>query len=603
MALPSGVGADAAFARKIAGDAEKLSAAIEYWRVQFAALGETVLDTGSFASEAMRFASALEDQPLESMTPEFRGFFSADDSAKMVSASGCLMSLENVAATYELRDPAVLPGEFRHLGSFAASGAISGAERDRLATCLRLAREVHDTLRRYGLCTSNAADLGVTRSELLAIFRQEGSLGIAPSKPSWSHAPVIPTAAGAACRRHEIFLWDRSADRHGWVVSYDRDTVSTPSRSNMVSLSFGVAIRHAVIIGGLDSLVLPRLADGDELLVLYECTRKGRAGSYPALEQLKRDVLRNLSTKPTTAGQIARRQSLLTSQADIFDGILIGHIMFRLDTLGASALTSEAELLNQAQDDIRKLLAVHPVKMDGTHRVFLAPADGDEDARVCLRLQASWYVTRKEVQTLLARRDRAAYAGANAMAPILAYLRYNIGEINFVRVLIRFADAIVKLKNPRSATARALQPAFAARLARIGWTTSDQSLARKLQDNWRVIGRSSVGISPGWRHLGLIDALAVHGSVCTKAPVASRGMQLAADTAKQVIDLYQNKGLFELLAEFILSHPITTYNSAGLDIVGFDRLDAGRQPLRNAFSFERLRRAYAQAHVRAGLTD
>jgi hypothetical protein len=64
---------------------------------------------------------------------------------------------------------------------------------------------------------------------------------------------------------------------------------------------------------------------------------------------------------------------------------------------------------------------------------------------------------------------------------------------------------------------------------------------------------------------------------------------------------YEEEGLFPLLEVFVLSHPLAV--SVGkANVVGLRPADS-LQPMRNAFSFERIRRVTAKAIRDAGLPD
>lgn len=77
--------------------------------------------------------------------------------------------------------------------------------------------------------------------------------------------------------------------------------------------------------------------------------------------------------------------------------------------------------------------------------------------------------------------------------------------------------------------------------------------------------------------------------------------QLAADAALAVVTLYAEENLFRLLPTFVLTHPLDV-SIGKVNVVGL-LADASRPAMRNAFSFERLRRVYAKALTGAGIAD
>jgi len=610
VTLPKGSGTGTAFGEKIASDPKRRTAAIKYWRERLESDGETVVDSGEFSSDALKVAAKMPRASFAGLLPEFAGFFQPGDEDAMVSTSGCLSSLKDLAVATGISE-ADLAAELQFLGGFGAADTDSSdkdaskkpkaEEAKRLAQALRLAREVHDVARRFTICTQNSRREGVPRSELLAIYQQEGALGIAPEKSSWEHGPLIPTT-DKGCRTHAFKLWDKpNTERTSYVCSYEPSGGKTPSEKNPISLAFGLAIRHIVIIAGIDQVIDPRLGADDELLALYTCIRAKPAGSYTPIDALKKDVLAKLSRNPSVKGSVFERQKSIESQANIFDGMCIGLLAVAIESAGApSDLPTEKQFVEQLEKDYRALLDAH-VTHEEAGRVFLSPADDFADAREALRLQSSWYGGRRQVRTLLAMRDRGSYRGAVELAPILAYLRYNIGEFNFMRCLIFFASRLAELKKPAAKKDFLLSDAFTDALTRIEWNPADAKVAERLLETWRALSRTALFKTPGWRNVGLIDALAAQGETCRKAAPGSRSMELAADAALATVTLYEEEGLFPLLALFVLSHPLTV-SVDKVNVVGLRPADS-LQPMRNAFSFERIRRVNAKAIGDAGVSD
>jgi hypothetical protein len=609
-ALPKGSGTGTVFGQKIASDSKRLGAAVKYWRERLASDSETVIDSGEFSSDALKVAAKMPRASFAGLLPEFAGFFQPADEDAMVSSSGCLSSLKDLAAATGIPE-GDLGSELKSLGGLDAAKSDSSGpaasekpkpeETKRAAQALRLAREVDDVVRRFVICTENSRRERVPRSELFAIYQQEGALGIAPEKSSWEHAPLIPTT-DKGCRTHSFKLWDKpNTERTSYVVSHDPSAGRTPSEKNTISLEFGLAIRHIVMIAGVDQVIDPRLSADDELLALYTCIRAKPAGSYPPIDALKKDVLAKLSRKPSVQGGVFGRQKSITSQADIFDGMCIGLLGVTIESATkGSNLPTEQQLLEQLEKDYRALLDAHS-HQDDAGRTFLAPADDSADARQALRLQSAWYAARRQVRTLLAIRDRGSYHGTAELAPILAYLRYNIGEFNFMRCMIFFASRLAELGTAKAKKDFMLSDQFTEALGRIEWNATDAKVADRLLETWRALSRTAMFKTPGWRNVGLIDALAAQGETCTKAAPSSRSMELAADAAHAAVTLYEEEGLFPLLAVFVLSHPLTV--SVGkVNVVGLRPADS-LQPMRNAFSFERIRRVTSKAIGDAGLSD
>lgn len=599
--LPKSSGDTLAYGQVIAKDAKRLAAAVDYWRGALKALSEMVMETGKFSSEAMTFGKALPDRSLAALIKEFSGYFDAKDEAEMVTMSGCLMSSDDLARHVYGTAAKSLEDELKYLGDLSgAANALDKKDWDRVALALQLAREVYDLVRRFKISTENAKAMGTARSELLAIYFQEGALGIAPPRTSWAHAPLVATTKGG-CRTHGIKLWDAETDggttsRTSFVVSHIAGGGSTPSLKNPVSASFGTLIRHLVILAGADTIIDPRLLSVDELLAWYTKVLASKAGSYPALDDLKAKVLSKLNDKPSTPGSLFERQRSITSQRAIFDGMAIGLIMLQLEAASTAAPLGEEKLIIQTMTgEMQALLNAHSAAVESSGHIVLAPADDFQDARTSLSVQARWYASRRRIDTVLAIRDRARWAGPTHWAPILAYLRYNIGEFSFLRMLCRFA---AKLKDYRSVAFQKkhrIDAGFASTAASRGWTTVDAKQAEKLYENVRnLASKTNIGGSPGWRHVGLLDALAARGPVCCKPVATPPWMALAADTAQDILKLYNDYNLFDLLAYFMSAHRIRTLVDPDVNLVALMPANSP-QPTRNAFSFERLRRAYAKA--------
>lgn len=606
MSLPKGTSSELSAGESIAADTRKLTDAGAYWKAQLATLGETAMDTGAFSSEAMKLAAALPDSALSSLVSEFSGFFSSADESRMVSRSGCLVSAADVAQRIFGATAAPLPGELKFLADQAAAGKPQAADRERLAKALRLVREVYDMVRRLALCTTNGKATGVPRSELLAIYFQEGALGIAPPRSSWLHGPLIRTTA-AGCPTDGFLLWDvpptGTTSREAFLVSHVVAAGLTPSKKNPTSMSFGTGIRHLTIMCGLDSLVMPRLLASDELVNWYAAVRAAAPGTHPDLDVLKTGVFNNLESKPGTAGTVLSRQNSIATQRDMFDGVALGLLMARLEVLpNPAGIPDEKGLISGLRADMDAFIAAHPTEVEPSGRIFLAPGDDFADAAVCSSLQARWYASRRRVDTVLAMRDRGGWKGRKEFAPILAYLRYNIGEFNFLRALARFATKVAELKKPTARKIYGLADPFVTEIAKVAWSTVEAKQADdRYQGIRKIASTSKMAGSPGWRHVGFHDAIKAKGPVTGAVPAPAAVMIRAADLAREILQLYEDKGFFDLLALFVLSHSIDL-TIGTFNFIGLAPADS-RPPVRNAFSFERLRRGYAKAMADAGLPE
>ena len=606
MVLPAGTSAEEAFAKAIVSDAEKLAAAATYWKGAFSALGETALQGTAFSSEAMAFAQALPDVPLSDAFPEFKKLNKAETGLR--KKAGALMSLAEIINSKEIK---ASPADcLAYLGQQEGTASVEGVDRKKLIDAFHLVREVYDLIRRYNICRENSIATGLALSELLALYSQEGALGICPPQSSWNHAPLIHTTPNGRAAS-AMNLWDvangpnqGTTTRDAFIVAHTFNAGITPSRSNSASLSFGIALRHIFLIGGLDTLVIPRLSQTDDLLAFYQKIRQASSGGFADIEALITNIWAQLERKPGTSGSIHARQSVGTSQQSAFEGVVIGQMMLQIESaVSADQLPDAQRIAAGARKGFEELMAAHSIRFEQNRLVFLAPGDSFEDARVCLKLQAQWFRTRRRVDTLLALRDRFTSIGEGELHPFLAYIRFNIGEFGFMRMLCRFLTKLLQLKKPNKFD---LHPDFEAELAKLSWSATEHSAAEARYQTVR--DNAKIEASPGWRHLGWLDRLEASGFPMPGAPAPERAILKMAEVARKTVAIYTDKGLFGLLERFLLLHSIEL-SGRTLNVVGMKRdpdtpeTVTSTVVLVNAFNFELVRRSYETAIVAAGLND
>jgi hypothetical protein len=186
---------------------------------------------------------------------------------------------------------------------------------------------------------------------------------------------------------------------------------------------------------------------------------------------------------------------------------------------------------------------------------------------------------------------------------MLAYLRYNIGEFNYLRFLSRFAAKLGHFRSVAIQKKLGLAPSFVTALTKVSWSKADAETARSLLESVNFLAsNTNLFVTYGWSNLGFIDALAAQGPVCLEPYSPQPWMSEAADIALNVLTLYADRGLFDLLELFVTSHPVRLQAGGDVNLVGFKPVKSIK-PIRNAFSFERIRRAYAQASKDAGLEE
>jgi transcriptional regulator with XRE-family HTH domain len=601
--LPKGASDKADLARTIARDQKRVLAASSYWTKRFAEAGETVFDTGKFSSPGLRFAAALPDQRFVSLLPDTDKLVAASEDDQMAKRSGCLMSLVEITRHLDGKaDPTKTADALNALPAATVPiedpGMPSVVTADQVAFAIRVARELYDVIRRFAYCETHAADLSVPVDELLAIFRREGAFVVAPPVSSYRLAPVVDTE-DAACRTHSVPLdWDHSATRGGFVMSHLQANIPVSTKADE-SRSFGLLMRNMLCVAGVDTILLSRLPKDDELLFLLD--RAIEAKPQPAqIEGLHKDLRANLAKTPAVGATLFRRQSNHQSQVDVFDAMSLGLMMLRLEEGAPASPAPEADaLLTGLETDMRELFECHAASAPEAGRIFIESDDEGTDTKRLVRIQASWYASRKRVDTLLARRDRAVAAGADPFSPFLAYLRYNVGDAAFMGALIRFLamfDAIRKAARGKNAWPNAAL--FRAEADKLVWAKADQREAEKWLKDWRAVGGESA-----WRHMGLIDQVVAAGLRpvwLPNPPAPSKQLATTAAVAKATIEKLL-AGKFMPAVDVLFRTARVKDVAETFALIGFRDPEPRRIAMAKAHNFDQMRRVNAKTLGDAGL--
>jgi hypothetical protein len=475
-----------------------------------------------------------------------------------------------------------------------------------VALALRYVRELHDVVRRFALCDKKAKDVKVDTAEMLAIYRREGAFVITPFASSYRHAPLIGAKTGT-CRPDGAPVWDKSTKRGGFVLSHEQASTATPSKNDDVSRSFGLVIRNIVCLAGVDTIIMPRLPAGDELIALLDTAFKRKPKPGP-LEHLQKQVEARLSTAPKSKGTVLARQNSITSQFDIFIGLCIGLLMLRIEEVAPDQkLPSVDDLLAKLETDFNALLKAHRPTAPQGGRVFLEADDDGSDGELSMELEASWYASRARVDTLLARRDRTKLGTLPRLSPFLAYMRFHLGDVSFmgakIRFLVNFQALVAEAKKRKLPWDHPDE--FLSLASKVPWSLAETKRATTWQSQWQTVGGEQA-----WRHVGLIEALGNDGlrapwlkdakkALSSTPPKTAAKIEKTAKTALEVIEFYDRKKMFELFDVFMRTTPVAI-TAEKFPIVKLSDAAHQRQAVAKTHNFEQLRIVYADAIKRAG---
>lgn len=577
--VPRGASLDRLEAGRIAADLTRLGEAYQYWRRAFEALGEDPF-AATPDTPAMRFARLLPAGRYDALLPERRHLTSALDA--MTQESGCLASVEDLAKAV---DSGSGEGLFKDVLAFAGAAIEPKSSTDgaAIARGIRGCRELFDAARRFAYCKMIGEALGLTAAECLALFRQEGALGVTPPVASYPHGPLIRT--GFVCRVSTVSLFDRSAERSGFVLNYEF-RVQTDALTTEVSRSFDALYRNILVVGGLDSIVLPRLPATDELVHFLTQARNKAvlSAAYADLLKVYRETQAKTRTRPIN---IAWKRS----QQGLFDELSIGLTMARLE-----AGTTSPKVLYVLDDlaaDMAGLVDAHPTstsKVGGVTRLFLEDDDAGSGVQACLKVLLRWMASRADPRTLYARRDRpGSFTDFDRFSPFVTYLRFHSGDAIFMGIVLRCIVAFESLdaawKKNRGRWGEAFRDALGASL----WSKAEgRVLKSDLETHWKP----KVGQEDAWRHLGLLDALRSHPSApdwVTPAPAPSPRLLKTAEVAARVMNAIRDQGIQDALEKALEFTPVSDLLALG--VVPNSDL---RPVFSKSHSFERARKVYQE---------
>ena len=542
-----------AAALDIAGDLERLRDATEHWRMRFEQLGEPAFSGGE--SEAIKWIETLENGELR-RAPAARRYTTPKG---QIRKFGCLVSAREIADHINARFPELQKNQsssalriwLRELdqASRRSTAPATNTERATAARGLIAARELYDAARRFRYCRPlPELEDQVTRAELLALFRQEGSFVVSPPADTLPYAPVTLTNT-EGCRSAKTSNEEGEVVRNGFCLMCKKPEILTDSPE---ARSVYSAFVNLLAVGGLDTIALPSRTESDELLKVFEAfidaAENGGLGGRP---------------EPTALPRFFRTREALRSRDEkkLLLRLMLGLAIVRLD---AGELPEVDVLLVRAWADVVRVMEVHNSVAQGQdlalvnhNNATLSEVDRDDAARV-IEVQQRWYASRRKPETLLAHLDRRDRGKAlEPFTPFVSYLRYNAGEAIFVGILLRCL-----LQFPSLLKSKRGSKDFQKNLRDVQktWTTDEKSyfkdVLRSLK-RYESFWRDRVGKDTAWRHVGLIAKLR-SSSAPAWLPTAADPDELkkAAGVAVQVVDCLHRLRLFPAMMTLLEQTPI-----------------------------------------------
>jgi len=577
-------------AEAIARDPTRLAAAAAFWRQAFGSVGIT--DLSALAHDAISLGEHLPDEWFWRLMPARERLVSGCDHSYLVKRSGCLVSLDEIARTVS----STLTGTelLAYVSAVLAAGTPGAVVPAQIAASgLIAARELFDLLRRFQICSWNGQEFGIPASELLSLYRQEGALCLAPSRQSYRHAPLIRTGFG--CREESVSLFDQTCARPGFNLVY-KFMNSTDAQRTDPSVRFDLLFRNLVTLAGLDTVLLPGLSPGDELRQLWAMASSGSSPSEYAT--LIKDTYRKRLGATATL-DFNRRAG--KTQRQFLDDLCIGLARALLDPRDAPP--PHEELFNNLWLSVASLFSAHsyePARPWPGGDVRLSADLDASDAYTCLRLQARWYASRRDLRTLLAWEDRPAKAGVpRRFNPFMTYLRFHAGDALFVGLLLRVIARFNVLVKTWETNSAMWGSAFLDSIPAPGWdATKVADLAVALRNHWAT---RRVTTETSWHHIGLIHALLRHTDPPAwlgAAKPANPNLRACARVVARLVEVLEQPGILDVVSAAMEFTPALWLAGHGFTPLSGPQ---GTNLLVKSHSFERLRLAYAQAALDAGV--
>jgi len=585
----------------------------EYWLKLFVDLNANIFEDSN--TPAMELGHETPDDKMRNLSflQKRNNLTTLEDEKRMVSMSGCLVSLKEIARSISPMETEDSLLESVQAFKTAASSLDSAAvDREKVKHGIIAVRELFDVCRRYSFCSKLSDEYEVPFEELLALYRQEGALAVTPPKDSFKFGPLIRT--GTICRRDEVTLFAnddpdaanwQSASRPGFDLVYLFNVATDAIPSRVESCKVDLLVRNLLVVGGLDTIVQPRLPSQDELVQFMRMAGIGGKRSSPseAVQKIK------LTYRNKLAG-VKRR--LDKTQQQLLDELCIGLVMAEIEQ--RPELPKAEELLDLLWLRISSLIDSYDYEpkppRDGAD-IHLLGDWTSTDTYLCLQVQAQWYASRQIPSTLVSRSDRSGKINdLGQFSPFLSYLRFHAGDVIFLGILLRTMTNLDQL-DARWKKDKLGQD-FHDKLTASSWSGSPfPQLKNSLNDYW-----TKVPINDAWRHIGLIEAIKARGDIPSWLKDAEKCDPRHAtikEVARQTIEAIADNDLLPALTCVLEFTPVSTLRDLRIvPEVKYPNMpdpaerkkaeeEAPRRSLVNAHSFERMRIVYASSLAKAGL--
>jgi hypothetical protein len=478
---------------------------------------------------------------------------------------------------------------------------------------IRTAREVCDAAKRFKFAADHQqtflSDIpAASLSELLSLHWTEGAFAVLPNRDSFSHAPLILAlpdpvdfrTAGVKLSGTNPITHQPLVSRPGFVVCEDWQSSWT-----LQSAAMDLAMINAMTLGGFDNL-----------FVWHPRSAGSQAG-----DDKQNEVY-------ALFDYVYRKENLGPFNGDLtFTGYAIAELE---QTESVSDPNAFVDAIRAKRQNYFDACAAEPVPdaSNPVDAILISDAEASSTA-LMLELSASWYSSRRRIRTLFAWRDRADLSlNQPFLTPYLAYLRYHLGDIYFVRIVMQAVRGLraieqnwkQRLKTPSVAASYASANLdLRTLLQNSAWSSAsdgDRSALMASASQWlQFWSNNRVKYHPGgsapffetaWRHHGLLDVIKANapgapGDFPSSADIGSE-LGPVADVVRDAVMQVDQWKLWPAIDAALQGTPIDALANAGVKSGGAIRNHAGLvHQLTAAEIFERRRLYYEASLVEAGV--
>lgn len=531
------------------------------------------------AGPALKLANEIPDISFERYLGKRDRITLSTD--KMVRKTGCLISLIDIKRSVNSSSLWEDLKEFQRVAT--TKDEIGEYDEEKIERSTLICRELYDLARRYTFCEINSKEFNVSMAELLALYRQEGAFYVTPPASSYTYGPLIQTEDSPACRTHDV-TFRFEAKRPGFNLY--RRAPTYVDLTNEISRALQMVRINFITIGGLDTIVHPKF------IKTRSCKDE--------LEQFYDSVLASKENELSKTVETHYKPNLSNVQLELYlKELLIG--LLRSEIEFHSEIPDVKTLLELVANRITNLTDSHKTVEDGTY-IYLSGDNWGTDTLNTLSIQAQWYSSRSWLRTLIAHRDRSGFSANDVkFTPFLNYLRYHMGDLVFVGLLLRTATNLKKLYGRwRKEKGLGLLQEVGFPSAFLKSNYKDKTGTKTLADClkfWRSSWLMPDNPEAHWHNVGLIAAFKNRGNFpdwlsnlevdCSKTNSA-KTLEVADFVREAVNSIVALKYLdpISLALEYT---PITVLIDLEMIPIPLNKKKSPRDPLAKSHSFERLR--------------